>query len=503
MSDHAPSPNKPAGFKAVLTVIKRFLKRFLVTLFGVALALILFWASPLIFNNGPVTYSNINDHFKYGSIGSEPATGIPYWIWKVLPVMFSDQIPTDSYQVGTGYEALGFIQEDGQDLPVGFSKRKTLIDRVGLNCAICHAGLVRDRPESQPRLITTMPSNTVNLQGYIQFISRAARDARFTAREMLPEIEALGAHLNPIETAVYRFIAIPRTRDALVNQAQKLAFLDQQPDWGPGRVDTFNPYKALQFNFPTDQLESEEFIGTADFPVIWNQKPREGLQLHWDGNNNSVDERNLSAALGAGVTPTTVDREGIKRVADWLWELPPPPYPYPIDAAKAKAGEAIFQSTCARCHAFSGEEVGQVVPIQDIGTDPHRLDSYTYELLANQNTLFAGYPWRFQHFRKTNGYANLPLDGIWLRAPYLHNGSVPTVRDLLEVPGDRPTSFYRGYDVYDPTNVGFVSDIAEEGGDRHFKFDTTLPGNSNSGHIYGTDLSPDKKDALIEYLKQL
>ncbi|MEB3212949.1 MAG: hypothetical protein VKL39_16465 [Leptolyngbyaceae bacterium] len=488
-----------AGLKKFLTGIKRL---FFIVIGG-ALALMLLWASPLIFNNGPVTYSNINDHFKYGSIGSEPANGIPYWIWKVLPVMFADHIPTESYQVGEGFAALGFIQEEGHDLPVGFSQRKTLIDRVGLNCAVCHAGLVRDTPTSDPRLITTMPSNTVNLQGYIQFISRVANDPRFTAREMMPQIEALGADLNPLETLVYRFIAIPQTRDALSIQAEKLAFLNDQPDWGPGRVDTFNPYKALQFNYPMDRLDEKELIGTSDFPVVWNQAPREGLQLHWDGNNDSVDERNLSAALGAGVTPTTVDHAGIKRVADWLWDVPAPAYPYAIDSEKAQAGAVVYQNTCASCHAFGGDQVGKVVPIQDIGTDRHRLDSYTYDLLSNQNTLYTGYPWRFTHFRKTEGYANLPLDGVWLRSPYLHNGSVPTLRDLLEVPGDRPTTFYRGDDVYDPENVGFVSNVPEENGKRYFKFDTSLPGNSNSGHLYGTDLSPDDKDALIEYLKQL
>ncbi len=81
------------------------------------------------------------------------------------------------------------------------------------------------------------------------------------------------------------------------------------------------------------------------------------------------------------------------------------------------------------------------------------------------NTIGEGKPWRFNHFRKTNGYANMPLDGLWLRAPYLHNGSVPTLRALL-FPEERPAVFYRGYDVYDWTNVGFVSSgpEAEAGG---------------------------------------
>src|SRR4029077_15401084 len=102
----------------------------------------------------------------------------------------------------------------------------------------------------------------------------------------------------------------------------------------------------------------------------------------------------------------------------------------------------------------------------------HRLDSFTSELASTLRTIYTGYPWRFSHFRKTFGYANSPLDGIWLRAPYLHNGSVPTLRDLLNPAKDpdpakaRPGGFYRGYDVFDKQKVGFLSDFSrfdEEG----------------------------------------
>ena len=113
-----------------------------------------------------------------------------------------------------------------------------------------------------------------------------------------------------------------------------------------------------------------------------------------------------------------------------------------------------------------------------------------------------GYKWQFSHFRKTDGYANMPLDGLWLRAPYLHNGSVPTLRDLLKPPDQRPKVFFRGYDGYDYDNVGFVSSgpDAERFGSR---YDTTVQGNNNSGHLYGTNLSQAEQDALLEYLKTL
>lgn len=444
----------------------------------------------------PVDYTQIIDHFKYGSIGSEPANGIPYWIWKVLPEMFPEKLP------GKGYASIGFLEEPGRDTPIGFSQRTVFINRVGLNCGVCHTGTYRESAASQPIIVVGMPANKLDLQRYIDFLTDCARDSRFSPSYMMPAIEAIGGKLNPIEKFIYRYIAIYQTRDALIRQGEQLALL-RQHRWGPGRVDTFNPYKALKFNFPMDKLPPDELIGAADLPSIWNQGPREGMHLHWDGNNTSVEERNKSAALGAGVTPTTIDLPRIKRIEDWLLKLPAPAYPFPTNQTLAVKGEPIYQQHCATCHAFGGANVGKVVAIDEIETDRHRLDSYTYELLSNQNTLYAGYPWRFQHFCKTNGYASQPLDGIWLRAPYLHNGSVPTLRDLLEPPEKRPRKFYRGDDLFDQQKVGFVSDVPEENGVHYFEYDASLPGNSNAGHYYGTDLSPEEKEALVEYLKKL
>jgi hypothetical protein len=78
------------------------------------------------------------------------------------------------------------------------------------------------------------------------------------------------------------------------------------------------------------------------------------------------------------------------------------------------------------------------------------------------------------------------------------------LRDLFEPAAKRPASFYRGYDVYDPERVGFVTGVAEENGKKYFKYDTKVPGNGNAGHEgkrYGTELSADEKEAVVEYLK--
>ena len=104
----------------------------------------------------------------------------------------------------------------------------------------------------------------------------------------------------------------------------------------------------------------------------------------------------------------------------------------------------------------------------------------------------------------------MPLDGVWLRAPYLHNGSVPTLRDLLNPQSERPKEFYRGNDIYDPKNVGFLSTEAKDSqGKKLFLYKTNIQGNGNEGHDhtkngeekYGTKLRPEAKEALIEYLK--
>ena len=97
----------------------------------------------------PVAYENPEEFFKYGSLGGERESGIPYWVWKVLPKLFPEYLPGKKYVPGQEYASLGFLYESGKDLPIGVSKRNTQgIDRVFLNCAACHAGTVRETARS-------------------------------------------------------------------------------------------------------------------------------------------------------------------------------------------------------------------------------------------------------------------------------------------------------------------------------------------------------------------
>jgi len=96
----------------------------------------------------------------------------------------------------------------------------------------------------------------------------------------------------------------------------------------------------------------------------------------------------------------------------------------------------------------------------------------------------------------------MPLDGIWMRAPCFHNGSVANLRELLEEPAQRSATFHHGNDLFDPVNVGFMTN-ATAIGRPGWLLDTRVRGNGKGGHTYGTTLPSADKDALVEYLKTL
>jgi hypothetical protein len=126
---------------------------------------------------------------------------------------------------------------------------------------------------------------------------------------------------------------------------------------------------------------------------------------------------------------------------------------------------------------------------------------WSQEAADRYNHYGSNYPWHFSHFARTNGYVAVPLDGLWLRAPYLHNGSVPTLENFLKPATERPPKFYRGYDVHDSKHVGFEQPPEDAEMSLCFEHKTSVEGNSNQGHegkvrkgeSYGTDLSADDK----------
>jgi hypothetical protein len=104
-------------------------------------------------------------------------------------------------------------------------------------------------------------------------------------------------------------------------------------------------------------------------------------------------------------------------------------------------------------------------------------------------------------------YKGRPLTGIWASPPYLHNGSVPTLYDLLLPPDQRPQSFYLGSREFDPEKVGYVTAQSPENSFLYRTRDEAgrvIDGNSNAGHDYGNgSLSEEERRALVEYMKSL
>ena len=381
-----------------------------------------------------------------------------------------------------------------------------------------------------------MPSNTVDLSAFQGFLAEAAVDERFSADRFLSEIDARGIEIDTVNRLALKFVGIGMVRERLLAIVDRFdEFVHNEPTFGPGRFDTFNPAKAL-LNWEFDADPRGRAHRGGRLPL--------GLHAGAEGGDAAALGRQQHQGLRAQPLrrlrhrrDAADPRPRLARAHGGLAARAEPPrfadvFPAQFDAALAAEGAPVYARECAACHGasgrdFSGAYVGKVTPIGEVGTDRGRLDNYTHDLAVSQNVLYAEFgSERFQTFRKTGGYANAPLDGLWLRAPYLHNGSVPTLAALLSPPEERPGAFLRGYDVYDPQAVGFESDPARidpavqarlfcyvTRADAAALCPAEVPpmngtcdagacrGNGNGGHLWGTELPPAEKRALIEHLK--
>jgi len=246
---------------------------------------------------------------------------------------------------------------------------------------------------------------------------------------------------------------------------------------------------------------------------------------NWDGNQGA-SARTLASGVSATGDPRMVNVRIHEPLNPFINNLPPPPYPFAsVDLAQAREGKALFKTKCASCHKPNNQTI---YPVSKLGVDPNRAMVNTsvsrYGLAAlvmeacriyglnNQGQPGADWcmpkgDWHArldEYFRDTprrvaegtHGYKADMLHGIWAQAPYLHNGSVPTLGQLV-CSGTRPTRFLRGNVHYDERLVGFewTDRPAARYGPHDTilikEYDTTVPGKSNTGHSYGSDLCPD------------
>ena len=197
----------------------------------------------------------------------------------------------------------------------------------------------------------------------------------------------------------------------------------------------------------------------------------------------------------------------------YIASLDAPDYPWEIDTALAGAGAEVYARDCAACHGTYGAEEtypNLVVPVAEVGTDP----AYALDQTDGSRDRFFDWVARSPYGEAESaapapGYIAPPLDGVWATAPYLHNGSVPTLEALLQA--GRPTWWRHVLPRrFDRASVGWDYEILEHGQAdeadpdlRRRIYDTTLRGYGNGGHLYGTELPEAERRALIEYLKTL
>jgi mono/diheme cytochrome c family protein len=253
-----------------------------------------------------------------------------------------------------------------------------------------------------------------------------------------------------------------------------------------------------------------------DVPAWWLLKKKKTMY-----HVGATDTRSVRSLMQFMMHPLTLPNEfhkaepAFRDVQQYLLSLEPPKYPFPVDEAKARRGELVFKDRCARCHGTYGDDwtyPNKIIPLDEIGTDRRRHENIGPKFGEAYNASWFAKEDSGKPIRKTAGYQAPPLDGIWATAPYFHNGSVPTLFDVLNSK-TRPKVFTRSYrtgeEDYDTERVGWKvrgvppPDPKLPAIERRKVYDTTQPGRGNAGHTYGDDLTDEDRWAVIEYLKTL
>ena len=359
-------------------------------------------------------------------------------------------------------------------LPLGLRKavsRKTGQPGLMIDCMICHGGSLNGRG------YVGLGNTQLDLTGFF---------TEFHA------IEGRGKLVFPFTLNTVR---------GAVNAGQIAAFL----------IALRNPDLTTRL-FP---LPLGADLPEMDVPAWWHLKKK--ITMYCDGRTDAESIRtNMQFLMGELKPEQFRELEPVfADIRQFFLSLEPPAYPFPIDHDLAQRGRTVFEARCAKCHGTYGPNEtypNVVVELDRIGTDPARAQGLSRELVAHYNSTWFGehHPGDLEMV----GYQAPPLDGIWATAPYLHNGSVPTLYDVLNSSG-RPTLYRRppstDFEHYDQTKVGWKvepitrEDLQAETNPRRarFLFDSTRKGLGVGGHTFGDTLGDDQRMAVIEYLKTL
>jgi mono/diheme cytochrome c family protein len=271
-------------------------------------------------------------------------------------------------------------------------------------------------------------------------------------------------------------------------------------------------FRDADLNFLADKLPAAMNHHDMDAPPWWNFHRKSHLYIDGFAEKGHKGLMQFMLVRQNGPEKFRAWESEFRDVYQFLEELRPPKYPLAIDKPKAKRGQEVFEHHCAECHGTYGDNQAEyperMIPIDEINTDRVRFDALTPEhRQAYGDSWFADYG-KQDTIAHATGYVAPPLDGIWASAPYLHNGSVPTLWHLLH-PDKRPAVWRRIAMACDEEQVGLVVEALDQvpkklsKGEKRWYFDTQVTGKSAAGHDYPNALTESQKDDLLEYLKTL
>ena len=265
-----------------------------------------------------------------------------------------------------------------------------------------------------------------------------------------------------------------------------------------------------------------------DAPAWWHYKKRRSLYADGFAPKGHRILMQFLLVKENGPEKFHAWEDEFRDIEQWIETLEAPRWPWAINRQLADKGRVIFQQHCADCHGTyrtAGVADGaeketypdRIVDIAEVGTDRVRFDSLTAKERGDLSKSWFGHMGEDAAAMKDRespaGYVAPPLDGVWATAPYLHNGSVPTLWHVLH-PEQRPAVWKRTPTGYDQTRVGLEVEELEKmpagmgqekltSAERRRRFDTSKPGKSAKGHDFPDALDEDEKTAVLEYLKTL
>lgn len=460
-------------------------------------------------------------------------------------------------------ESANEFNPDG--LPVGICRDEDSngSTAMGLTCAACHTGEVQVQGHSiridggqslinytqfENELLYALKATLAQPEKWQRFISRL-NDIEKSQSKKITDADILKKNL---QTRIQEL----ETRHAI--NATDVAY-------GHGRLDAFgqifNAISVEALGIPENKHSPD---APTSFPMLWDASHLDVVQWNASAPNKTPGPllQNSTTAMAVYGTvnvrdhslsyPSSTQINNLGYIQAQFYQLTSPQWPEELagklDKNAIEQGKNVYAKNCMECHSLVNSadpkrKINAVlVPIDKVGTDPRMAINFstakvkTGALEGKKFALFFGKKFGteastidvvmhvtagtllrhpidslravIEEYADNNSvsvpedliaYKARPINGIWASAPYLHNGSVPTVYDLLQPAALRPTQFYVGNRELDTVKVG--NQITQT--DASSLFDTSLPGNTNVGHEYGTQLSDPEKLALLEYLKSL